>query len=262
MTESPYLDPSSLPHGEFTPALPEVPILVVIPTYNEADNVERVLRGLFALPLRDLQVLVVDDNSPDGTAERVEALQPEFEGKLHLLRRPGKQGLGTAYVDGFRYALQREFQLVVEMDADMSHNPEDLPKLLEATKDNDVVVGSRYLTGVNVVNWPLRRLLLSLGGNKYARLVTGLPVKDCTSGYKCFKREVLEAIDLDRVQSDGYAFQIEMNFRAWKKGFRICEVPIIFFDREVGSSKMSKKIIREAVWMVWKLKWMSLTGRL
>ena len=240
----------------------EARTLVIIPTYNEAENIERLLDRLFSQPVKNLNVLVVDDSSPDGTADIVRGLQTVYDGRLHLLSRPAKLGLGSAYVLGFKFALEHDFDFVVEMDADLSHNPDDLPRLLSKTEDNDVVIGSRYVTGVNVINWPLKRLLLSLGGNRYARLVTGLPVKDCTSGFKVYRREVLQQLDLDQIQSDGYAFQIEMKFRAWRKGFRLCEVPIVFVDREAGSSKMSKRIVREAIWMVWKLKWLGLLRRI
>jgi len=236
--------------------------LVIVPTYNEAENIERLLPRVFSQPIPDLHVLVVDDSSPDGTAELVRRLQSTYPGRLHLLVREGKKGLGSAYVEGFRFALSHGYGIVVEMDADLSHNPDDLPRLLAELDNHDLVIGSRYVTGVNVINWPLRRLLLSLGGNWYVRAVTRLPVRDCTSGFKVYKREVLAALDLDRIQSDGYAFQIEMKYRAWKKGFRLREVPIVFIDREAGSSKMSKRIVREAIWMVWKLKILGLVGKL
>ena len=235
--------------------------LIVIPTYNEADNIEKLLDRILFQGLKNLDILVVDDNSPDGTAIIVEKLA-ELENNIYLLKRPNKAGLGTAYVAGFHYAIKNNYDYIFEMDADFSHNPDEIPNFLEAIKTSDLVIGSRYKTGVNVINWPLTRLILSVGANKYSQIITGLPVKDCTGGFKCFRREVLEAIDLDKISSDGYSFQIEMNFKAWKKGFKICEIPIIFTDREVGSSKMSKKIIREAIWMVWKLKIMSIFGML
>ena len=181
---------------------------------------------------------------------------------LFLIQREGKFGLGTAYVAGFKYALQNGYELIFEMDADFSHDPHEIPNFLEAIKSADLVIGSRYIKGVNVVNWPLSRLLLSIFANKYTRIVTGLPLHDSTGGYKCFRREVLEAINLEEIRSGGYSFQIEMNFKAWKLGFQLKEIPIIFIDRAVGKSKMSKQIIREAVWMVWKLKFKSLLGRL
>ncbi len=234
--------------------------LVIIPTYNERENIQRVIRGIFdqALPL---DVLVVDDNSPDGTGEAVRELQGS-DGRVHLLERPGKMGLGSAYIEGMGWALERSYDYIFEMDADLSHDPKYLPDLFWALKDTDVVLGSRYVKGVNVVNWPLSRLLLSWFANLYARVVTGLPVHDSTSGFKGFRRKVLEEVDLERVRSDGYAFQIEVTFRAWRSGFRIIEVPIIFVDRRSGVSKMSKGVIWEAVWMVWYLRSTSLFGGL
>lgn len=204
----------------------------------------------------------MDDNSPDGTGALADALAAD-EPRLHVLHRAGKLGLGTAYLDGFRWGLQRDFYCIFEMDADFSHDPAHLPKFLESIESYDLVLGSRYLHGrVTVVNWPIGRLILSYSANVYARWVTGLPVADATGGFKCFRREVLAAIELDRVESNGYAFQIEMSFRAWKKGFRLGEIPIMFVDRDVGQSKMSKKIVREAVWRVWRLRWLALSGRL
>lgn len=235
--------------------------LVVIPTYNESQNIEPIIERLLFLGLNDLHVLVVDDNSPDGTADIVEKISQK-EKNIHLLKRASKSGLGTAYVAGFKYALQNGYQYIFEMDADFSHNPDKIPAFLKAIKDNDLVIGSRYISGVNVINWPLSRLILSVGANKYTQIITGIPIKDGTGGFKCFRREVLEAINLDKVVSDGYSFQIELNFKAWKKGFRIKEIPIVFTDREAGSSKMSKHIIWEAVWMVWKLKFASLLGKI
>ncbi len=235
--------------------------LVIIPTYNEYENIQTMLETIFSLNIPGLDVLVVDDNSPDLTGHLVQRMQRTNE-KIHLIEREDKMGLGTAYVAGFRYALERGFDRIIEMDADFSHDPRELPNLIKAGERYDIVLGSRYVTGVNVVNWPLSRLLLSMGASFYTRVITGLPVRDCTSGFKCFHREVLEAIDLDRVQSDGYSFQIEMNFKAYKKGFTLGEIPIIFIDRRAGTSKMSPKIVREAIWMVWKLKFASLFGRL
>ncbi len=234
--------------------------LVVIPTYNEADNIrELVPRVLEQDP--GLEILVVDDNSVDGTGAIVDELRAT-EPRLHILHRPGKMGLGTAYVDGFRYALERDYEVVFEMDADFSHDPDSLPAFLEAIQDNDLVIGSRYLHGVTVVNWPLTRLILSYGANVYTRLITWMPLKDATGGFKCFRRETLEAIDLDRVGSDGYGFQIEMNFKVWRKGFRVREIGIVFVDRRVGISKMNNKIIWEAMWLVWRLRFLDLVGRL
>lgn len=235
--------------------------LVIIPTFNESENITQVIRMIFGQDMAELEVLVVDDNSPDGTAEIVKTLQQDNP-HLHLLTRPQKLGLGTAYVAGFRFALENGYDRVIEMDADLSHDPKEIPNLLKASEKYDLVLGSRYVKGVNVINWPLSRLLLSMGASLYTRLITGIPVKDCTAGFKCFHRQVLEAIDLSQIESDGYAFQIEMNFKAWKKGFRIGEIPIIFIDRRAGLSKMSKRIVREAIWMVWKLKFLSLLGRL
>jgi dolichol-phosphate mannosyltransferase len=230
--------------------------LVVIPTYNEAENIPKLIPKVLEQDSM-FEVLVVDDNSPDGTADLVRAMQKD-DARIHLVERPGKQGLGTAYVAGFRYALNDTFDYIFEMDADFSHDPKALTLLLRKMKDHDLVIGSRYVSGVNVVNWPMRRLLLSYSANIYTRLVTGMPVKDATGGFKCYRRKVLESIDLDSLKSNGYAFQIETNFLTWRKGFRICEVPIIFIDRSIGVSKMSKNIVYEAAWMVWKLKLRSL----
>jgi dolichol-phosphate mannosyltransferase len=237
-----------------------VKALVVIPTYNERDTVDAILDAVLKLDL-GLDVLFVDDNSPDGTAKRIKERAAE-NAHVRLIERPGKLGLGTAYVAGFRYAIAEGYDLVFEMDADFSHDPSDLPRLMEQAREHDFVLGSRYVNGVSVVNWPLRRLLLSYFASKYTRVITGMPIKDPTGGFKCFRIDVLKAIDLDRIRSGGYSFQIEMNFKAWKKGFRWVEVPIIFVDRRVGRSKMSKAIIREAVLMVWKLRLKSLLGTL
>jgi dolichol-phosphate mannosyltransferase len=235
--------------------------LVIIPTYNERENLPRLVPAVLAQDPR-LEILVVDDASPDGTGELADRMAEE-EPRIHVLHRAGKLGLGTAYLAGFRWGVERRYDCLFEMDADFSHDPAHLPKFLEAIQDYDVVLGSRYLEGrVTVVNWPIGRLLLSYFANVYARWVTGLPVADATGGFKCFRREVLESIALDRVESNGYAFQIEMSFRAWKKGFRLGEIPIMFVDRDVGESKMSKKIVREAVWRVWRLRWLALTGQL
>ena len=234
--------------------------LVVIPTYNEHDNVGEIVPRILETDPR-FEVLVVDDASPDGTgelADRLAAANP----RVHVLHRPGKLGLGSAYRAGFRFALERNYDLVFEMDADFSHDPASLPEFLRAIEDADLVVGSRYLNGVTVVNWPIGRLLLSYAANRYTRLITGLPLCDSTAGFKCFRRSVLEAIDLDRVRSDGYSFQIEMSFRTWKKGFRVREIPILFSDRRVGISKMSRRIIIEAAFMVWRLRALDLLRRL
>jgi dolichol-phosphate mannosyltransferase len=237
-----------------------VKALVIIPTYNEKENVEPLLQRVFA-EVPGIEVLIVDDNSPDGTgaiADRAAAADP----RVHVMHRPGKLGLGSAYMAGFRYALERDFEAVFEMDADFSHNPESLPVFLRELENADLVLGSRYLYGVTVVNWPLKRLILSYGANVYSRVITGMRVKDLTGGFKCFRRRVLEAIDWSRVRSDGYAFQIEITFKAWRKGFRIREIPIIFVDRKAGESKMSRHIVWEAAWMVWRLRLLDLIGAL
>ncbi len=234
--------------------------LIIIPTYNEINNINRIIKTVLSQDL-SLEILIVDDNSPDGTGEAVKKLQDE-DSRIHLLEREGKMGLGTAYICGFKYAIENSFDLIFEMDADFSHNPTEIPNFLESIKENDLVLGSRYIQGVNVVNWPLRRLILSYGANVYTRIITGMTVKDATGGFKCFRREVLEAIDLDKIHSNGYTFQIEMTYKAWKKGFRIKEIPIVFIDRVQGQSKMSRKIIFEAIFMVWKLRFLSLVGRL
>ena len=225
--------------------------LVIIPTYNERENVAEVIRRVLVQPV-PLDVLVVDDNSPDGTASLVEELG-HSDPRLHLIKRSGKLGLGTAYLEGFRYALKQEYAWVFEMDADLSHDPDEIPNFLRAACEADLVIGSRYVTGVNVVNWPLSRLLLSYFASVYTRLMTRIPLSDTTSGFKCFRREVLQAIDLNSIQSGGYAFQVEMNWRVWMEGFRIKEIPIVFVDRTVGQSKMSRVIVREAIRVVWKL---------
>lgn len=233
---------------------------MILPTYNEIESLEGVVSRVLAQDER-LRVLVVDDGSPDGTGELADRLAAESE-RVSVLHREGKLGLGSAYILGFRWALERGFDWVFEMDADGSHDPLYLVDMIAALGELDVVVGSRYLRGVNVINWPMSRLLLSYYANRYARRVTGLRLADSTSGFKCFKREVLEAIDLDKIGSTGYAFQIEMNFRAWKAGFRVGEVPIVFVDRTAGHSKMSGAIVREAVWRVWVLRLRALCGRL
>ncbi|MFN8650861.1 MAG: polyprenol monophosphomannose synthase [Gemmatimonadales bacterium] len=234
--------------------------VVIIPTYNEAINLPQIAPVVLAQDPR-LDVLVVDDNSPDGTGQLADAMAKDNP-RVHVLHRPAKQGLGRAYLAGFAWALERDYQAIFEMDADFSHDPTFIPSFLKAVEDADLVLGSRYATGVNVINWPISRLLLSLGANFYARVITGLPLTDSTGGFKCFRRSVLAAIDLTRVKSNGYAFQIEMSFRAWKLGFTLKEVPIIFHDRVEGSSKMSKKIVREAIWMVWWLRLRALVGKL
>jgi dolichol-phosphate mannosyltransferase len=235
--------------------------LVIVPTYNERFNIARLIPAVLAQD-PSIEMLVVDDGSPDGTGAVVDAIAANND-RVHVIHRERKLGLGTAYIAGFRWALERKYDLVFEMDADFSHNPELLPEFLAMVKEADLVLGSRYQGGrVNVVNWPMSRLFLSYAANIYARAVTGLPISDTTGGFKCFRRNVLESIDLTSVKSNGYAFQIEMSFRAWKRGFRLVELPIIFVDRTEGVSKMSKKIVREAVWMVWRLRWWSVTGRI
>ncbi|MBI4522115.1 MAG: polyprenol monophosphomannose synthase [Gemmatimonadetes bacterium] len=233
----------------------------VLPTYNERENLPRIVpRILEQRP--NLDILVVDDSSPDGTGELADQLSRDNP-RVHVLHRQGKQGLGVAYLEGFRWALAHDYALVLQMDADFSHDPVHIPQFLAAAEAYDVVVGSRYVHGrVRVVNWPVGRLLLSYFGTVYARVITGLPVTDATSGFKCWHRHVLESIRLDAVESNGYAFQIETSFRAWKRGFTIGEIPIVFVERDTGQSKMSKKIVREAVWKVWKLRLLDLTGRL
>ena len=234
--------------------------LVIVPTYNESENIARIVPLILTQDPR-LEVLVVDDNSPDGTGRMADELAAASP-RVHVLHREGKQGLGRAYLAGFRWALERSYDFVFEMDADFSHDPGHLPEFLAAVKDADMVLGSRYRDGkVTVVNWPMSRLMLSYAANIYARAVTGLRLGDATGGFKCFRREVLAAIPLDQVRSNGYAFQIEMSFRAWKRGFRIAEIPIVFHDRTEGESKMSKKIVREAIWMVWRLRWWGMMGR-
>ena len=235
--------------------------VVVVPTFNERENLPRLVPRVLAQDPR-LDLLVVDDDSPDGTWRLAEELAEENP-RVHVLRRTGDRGLGPAYIDGFRWSLERRYGRIVEMDADLSHPPEHLPEMLEEAEEADVVIGSRYLDGrVSVVNWPIRRVLLSYFGTVYARIVTGLPVSDATGGYNCWRREVLEALDLDLVESNGYAFQIELKLRAWRRGFRIAEIPIVFTERDTGESKMSKKIVWEAVWKLWKFRFLELLGRL
>ena len=232
--------------------------LIVTPTYNERKNIRELVSTLFELN-PDFHILVVDDSSPDGTAEIVEELQADCA-NLHLLSRNEKTGLGSAYIAGFNYALERDYEAVVQMDADMSHDPKDVPLLIEAIENADLAIGSRYISGINVVNWPLHRLIISYGANIYTRLVTRLPVRDATGGFKCWRREALEAINLDGVRSQGYSFQIEMTYRAWLKGFRITEIPIIFVDRTVGESKMTRSIMLEAAVMIPRLRIWKLLG--
>jgi dolichol-phosphate mannosyltransferase len=232
--------------------------VVIVPTYNEKENIEQLIRTIFGLQVA-FHVLIIDDNSPDKTYGIVENLQKEFPGQLHLIKRKGKLGLGTAYIKGFEWSLENGYQYVFEMDADFSHDPKDLVRLYEACEKQggDVAIGSRYISGVNVVNWPMGRVLLSYFASKYVRFVTGMPVQDTTAGFKCYRNTVLRAINFKKIRMIGYAFQIEMKFTAWKMGFKIVEVPIIFTDRRKGSSKMSGGIFNEAVWGVLKMKWKS-----
>ncbi len=232
--------------------------LVVIPTYNEIDNIGKLIDELLSSFSDTLHVLIVDDNSPDGTADHVRKKMMRQE-RLHMIGRPGKMGLGTAYIEGFRYGLEKGYERIIEMDADYSHDPAMIKDMLEKAETADLVIGSRYIGNVvNVVNWPLNRLILSKAASYYTRMITGMPVADPTGGYKCFRSDVLRTLDLSRVRSQGYSFQIEMNYRVWKKGFSIVEFPIVFTDRTVGQSKMSRKNIIEAVWRVWWLRIMSL----
>jgi dolichol-phosphate mannosyltransferase len=233
---------------------------VVVPTYNEGQNIDSLMSRLLETG-PDVSLLIVDDNSPDGTADRVKAVA-STNPRVHLLSRPGKMGLGSAYKAGFKYVLEHGADYVIQMDADFSHDPKYIPDMLEAIGECDLVIGSRYVVGVNVVNWPIDRLLLSYFANLYTRIITGLPVHDATSGFKCFRRRVLEAIDLDQIISDGYCFQIEMNFRSARKGFAIREIPIVFVDRHSGTSKMSKRIVWEAIWKVWWFRLKGLFGQL
>ncbi len=236
--------------------------LVVIPTYNERENLPRVVPMVLEV-LDSAHVLVVDDGSPDGTGELAEELARESGGRVHVLHRTEKEGLGRAYLAGFRWGLDRGYGRICEMDADLSHPPDRLPAMVEASKRVDFVIGSRYVgRRVRVVNWPMARLLLSYFGSRYARIVTGLPVSDATGGFNLFRREVLESMDLGRIESEGYSFQIELKLRAWRKGFRFEEIPIVFTERDQGESKMSKRIVAEAVWKVWKLRLLHVTGRL
>lgn len=232
--------------------------LVIIPTYNEAENIEAIIGAVLALP-SGFDVLVVDDGSPDGTAQLVEAQAAANEGRVHLMKRSGKLGLGTAYIAGFQWALERHYELIYEMDADFSHNPEDLEHLRRACEDNaDMAIGSRYVKGVNVVNWPMGRVLMSYFASKYVRLITGLPIHDATAGFVAYRRKVLESIPLNEIQFIGYAFQIEMKFKAWKLRFNLVEVPVIFTERQHGNSKMSRGIFTEAVFGVISMKLKSL----
>lgn len=238
--------------------------IVIIPTYNEKENIENIVRAVLGLE-KEFHILIIDDGSPDGTAAIVKRLMAgEFAGRLFLLERKGKLGLGTAYIAGFKWAIENRYDYIFEMDADFSHDPNDLPRLYAACADEgaDVAIGSRYVSGVNVVNWPMGRVLMSYYASKYVRLVTGIPVHDTTAGFKCYRRKVLENIDLDAIRFKGYAFQIEMKFTAYKLGYRIKEVPVIFVNRQLGTSKMSGGIFGEALFGVMRLRWASLTGKI
>ena len=229
--------------------------LIIIPTYDEKENIEKIIRKIFSLE-KSFHILIVDDGSPDGTAEIVKNLQKDFANQLHIEERTGKLGLGTAYIHGFKWALERNYQFVFEMDADFSHNPDDLIRLYNAnsSEGGDVAIGSRYVKGVNIVNWPMARLLMSFFASKYVRIITGMPIHDSTAGFKCYKRKVLKTINFNKIQFVGYAFQIEMKFKAWKYGFNVVEVPVIFTDRTEGTSKMSGGIFFEAVFGVIQMK--------
>jgi len=226
--------------------------IVCIPTYNEMENIERIIDAVHA-SVPDIHVLVIDDGSPDGTANLVRN-RMSTDNRIHLLERRGKLGLGTAYCEGFQYALSQGFELILQMDADFSHDPKELPKFINAASDHDLIIGSRYISGVNVINWPMSRLLLSWFANAYTRTITGMPIADATGGFKCFRAEMLRKINIGAIKSNGYAFQIEMNYRMWRLKSRIAELPIIFMDRVSGTSKMSKNIVFEAAFLVWKLK--------
>lgn len=227
--------------------------IIIIPTYNEAENLKKLIPEILDRTQNKIDILIVDDNSPDGTADVVREFQREHN-NIFLIVRSKKSGLGTAYVEGFQFALKQGYEYILQMDADYSHEPKEIKNFLKKIKDCDVVIGSRYRNGVRVLNWPLSRLFLSVFANLYTQYITGMPIKDATGGFKCFRRKVLESIDLSKINSNGYAFQIEMNFKAYKKGFKLCEIPIVFIDRVKGKSKMSKKIVFEAAWMVWKLR--------
>ena len=234
--------------------------LVIIPTYNEIENIGNIIPLVLEQDKR-IEVLVVDDNSPDGTGQLVDELAKGIS-RIHILHREQKAGLGRAYLAGFAWALENDFDIIFEMDADFSHDPKFLPEFLRAIDDADLVIGSRYKDGVNVINWPMSRLLLSKGANLYSHFATGLALTDSTGGFKCFRRRVLETLNLDAVHSNGYAFQIELSFRAWKRGFKLVEIPIVFVDRVEGTSKLNKGIVREAIWMVWFLRLKAIFGRL
>jgi len=261
-----YRAQSTLPHRILLPVLfiwgymSDSKILIIVPTYNEKDNIGLLIPAIDRY-VPDADILVVDDSSPDGTSAFVKDLATRRAG-LFVLDRQKKEGLGKAYVSGFKWMLERDYELVIQMDADFSHDPKYLPGFLESLKTCDLAIGSRYISGVNVVNWPMHRLLLSYGGNMFARILVGIPIRDCTAGFKCFRRCVLETINLDKIGSSGYSFQIEMNYLAWKHNFCIKEIPIVFTDRQRGTSKMSTKIIREGLMLLWKLRLRSLFTRI
>ncbi|MFT4588693.1 MAG: dolichol-phosphate mannosyltransferase [Limisphaerales bacterium] len=225
--------------------------LVITPTYNEKENLPGVVKRVLALPVK-VDLLIVDDNSPDGTGELADELSKKHP-ELHVMHRKVKNGLGRAYCDGFLWALERDYEFILEMDGDFSHNPDDIPRFLEAALEADLVLGTRYKNGIRVINWPLKRLILSMGAGVYVRTITGLPISDPTGGYKCFRRCALESLDIGKIQSNGYSFQVELTHKIWRQGMRIAEVPIVFADREHGHSKMSGHIVWEAIWMVWRL---------
>lgn len=235
--------------------------LIIIPTFNEAENIVNIINALNRIdyPGVHLEILIVDDNSTDGTGDLVKSVSSD---KVHMIERPGKMGLGTAYLRGFKFAIENNYDYVFEMDADFSHDPKAIPGFLDKIEDYDLIIGSRYIHGIAVVNWPLSRLMISIGASYYSRMVTFLPVKDVTAGFMCYKVASLKQLNLDRVKSNGYSFQIEMKFRMWKKGFKLLEIPIVFIDRRAGVSKMSRKIVYEASFMVWKLKLMSIFNKL
>ena len=240
---------------------PDARFVVIVPTYNEADNLPRIVPRILEQDPR-IDVLVVDDDSPDGTGDLADGLSGESN-RVHVIHRSGKQGLGKAYIEGFLWGLERDYTLFFEMDADFSHRPNALPLFIDKAREFDIVLGSRYLDGrVTVINWPMSRLLISFFGSWYARFVTRLPVQDATGGFNCWRREVLESLDFTRIESNGYTFQIELKLRAWRNGFTLTEIPIVFEERESGESKMSKRIVREAIWKVWKLRILDLFGRL
>ena len=235
-------------------------ILIISPTYNEKKNIKKLIETVFSID-KNYHLLIVDDNSPDSTAVEVEKLIKTYK-NLFLEKRPGKAGLGTAYKYGFNWALKKDYDIIIQMDADLSHDPKELPQMVESLKESDLVLGSRYINGISVINWPLRRLILSYGANFYSKIITGMSLFDSTGGYKSWSKKALKSIDLSRVKSQGYSFQIEMNFRAWCNGFKIKEIPIVFHDRTVGESKMSKNIVFEAIFMVWRLRLLKIFNRL